>query len=349
MLEKIQAKRTFFNQLSNFFVPDLEAVNLLEYFLISAVVSLLSIRAFLNLTGFPQVGGENFHIAHMLWGGLLMLIAIIFFASFLNAQSKIIAVIAGGIGFGTFIDELGKFITADNNYFYQPTIAIIYIFFIGIFLLIRFLATYAKYSDETYLINAVEGLKELILADLDTKERNKALQYLRRCDKHDPLVQLLHDVITKAEPNSIRKSLLSKIGQTFFVWYTNAITTRIISKVLTAFFVISATLNIVGSLVLILADHSPTFTELGLFASSLVVGIMALIGLRFYVKNDRLQSYQYFQKATLLAIFLLQFFLFLENELSALFSLSLFVSVYLILQYTIQAETRLKKSAATTK
>lgn len=344
MFEKIQAKRTFVNHISNFFVPDLEAVNLLEYFLISAVVSLLSIRAFLNLTGFPQIGGENFHIAHMLWGGLLMLVAIIFFASFLNSQSKIIATIAGGIGFGTFIDELGKFITADNNYFYQPTIAIIYIFFIGIFLLIRFLASYAKYSDETYLINAVEGLKELILVDLDIKERNKALQYLRRCDKHDPLVQLLHDLIIKAEPTSMRKSIFTKIANTVFSWYTNTITTRIISKVLTIFFVISATLNILGSVALILAGHSPSFSEIGLFASSLVVGIMALIGLRFYVKKDRLQSYQYFQKATILAIFLLQFFLFLENELSALFSLSLFVSVYLILQYTIQAETRIKKS-----
>ncbi|MCA9372719.1 hypothetical protein KC921_01305, partial [Candidatus Woesebacteria bacterium] len=159
-----------------------------------------------------------------------------------------------------------------------------------------------------------------------------------------PLVQLLHDLIIKAEPTSMRKSIFTKIANTVFSWYTNTITTRIISKVLTIFFVISATLNILGSVALILAGHSPSFSEIGLFASSLVVGIMALIGLRFYVKKDRLQSYQYFQKATILAIFLLQFFLFLENELSALFSLSLFVSVYLILQYTIQAETRIKKS-----
>jgi len=33
-----------------------------------------------------------------------------------------------------FIDELGKFITSDNNYFFQPTISLIYIVFIIIFL-----------------------------------------------------------------------------------------------------------------------------------------------------------------------------------------------------------------------
>jgi hypothetical protein len=47
------------------------------------------------------------------------------------------AAIVGGVGFGFFIDELGKFITSDNNYFFEPAAALIYLIFIGLFLLVR--------------------------------------------------------------------------------------------------------------------------------------------------------------------------------------------------------------------
>jgi hypothetical protein len=115
--------------LQNSFIRNIDAGDLLEDFLIASVSSVLFIRFYLFLAHYPQLGGRSFHIAHLLFGGFFMLFAIILLLAYLNRPILQISAVLGGIGFGTFIDELGKFITQDNNYFYQPTPALIYIIF----------------------------------------------------------------------------------------------------------------------------------------------------------------------------------------------------------------------------
>ena len=51
--------------------------DLLDTFLVSAIATLIVIRIFLEATGYPQLGGGGLHIAHVLWGGLGMLAAIV--------------------------------------------------------------------------------------------------------------------------------------------------------------------------------------------------------------------------------------------------------------------------------
>ncbi len=108
----------------------IRARDLLEIFFVSAVFSLLLVRFFLFVTGYPQLGGDGLHIAHMLWGGLLMLISITLLLAFLGRRVQQLAAVLGGLGFGVFIDEIGKFITSDNNYFFRPTIGILYAIFV---------------------------------------------------------------------------------------------------------------------------------------------------------------------------------------------------------------------------
>jgi len=43
--------------------------------LLSFAASVILIRLFLELTGYPQVGNSELHIAHVLWGGLLLFAA----------------------------------------------------------------------------------------------------------------------------------------------------------------------------------------------------------------------------------------------------------------------------------
>ena len=117
-----------------------EFVSLLETFLIAAVATVLIIRTELWLTNYPQLGGHGLHIAHLLYGGVFMAVAIGILLMFLGRGPWRPAGLIGGIGFGFFIDELGKFITEDNNYFYKPAAGVIYVVFITMFLVLRLLA-----------------------------------------------------------------------------------------------------------------------------------------------------------------------------------------------------------------
>lgn len=126
--------------MSGIFYQNIRARDQLELFLLGAVSSLLLVRFYLHITGYPQIGSGGLHIAHMLWGGALMLVALVIALSFLGARAQRLTAFIGGIGFGVFIDELGKFITRDNNYFYQPTIGLIYAIFICLYLAFNFLS-----------------------------------------------------------------------------------------------------------------------------------------------------------------------------------------------------------------
>src|SRR5437660_6357078 len=116
---------------------NIEIRTLLDTFFVCAIATILIIRLQLWATHYPKLGGGKLHIAHLLWGGLAMLVAIVLLLSFLGRARRHTGAVLGGVGFGFFIDEIGKFVTSDNDYFFKPAAGMIYILFIVLFLAIR--------------------------------------------------------------------------------------------------------------------------------------------------------------------------------------------------------------------
>lgn len=90
-------------------------------------VTVVATRLYLSITGYPQVGGGEIHLAHAVWGGLLLMASALWMLSWSHRGALTTAAILAGVGSGLFIDEIGKFITKDNNYFFPLAAPIIYV------------------------------------------------------------------------------------------------------------------------------------------------------------------------------------------------------------------------------
>lgn len=138
--------------------------------LIAFGVTVVAVRLFLDLSGYPQIGTSVLHIAHALWGALLLFIAVLLPLILANRWTIQTSALLSGIGIGLFIDEVGKFITQKNDYFFPPALPLIY----GFFLLTVFLYLYFRRSGQEdsrkAMYHALDGLKDILDGDLDQAE-----------------------------------------------------------------------------------------------------------------------------------------------------------------------------------
>ncbi len=147
--------------------------------LISFAVSVSATRFFLNISGYPQIGGSQLHIAHVLWGGLLLFMGGLFPLVFANKRAFDLSACFSGVGVGLFIDEVGKFITRDNNYFFPAAAPIIYVFFLLVLLVLLLLRRNRPDDLRSSLYHVIERFEEILEGDLSQPEQEQMLRSIR--------------------------------------------------------------------------------------------------------------------------------------------------------------------------
>jgi hypothetical protein len=302
---------------------------LVDTFLVVAVLTVLALRVYLAAANYPQLGGNGLHLAHVLWGGLLMAVAIGMLLSLLTPRSQLVAAAVGGAGFGLFIDELGKFLTSDNNYFFKPTASLVYAIFIVFFLTVREVRRFRKLTPRENLVNAVEASKELGLGRVSRDTRTHALAWLSNADPSDPLTITLRTQFERSVPAPESRSRFRDLEAALRGRYHAVVHNRWFGRVITGIFCVQA-VAVVLSVAITLAtaagaivgsvdsaqEWNTTFTGGPIFWLTLigtfVVGVFTVIGVT-QLPRSRHRAYRAFVTALLVDLLLVQPFTLLDT------------------------------------
>ena len=128
---------------------------LMMIILVSSALTVALTRLFLVLTGYPQIGNSTFHLAHALWGGLALFLACTTVLALQNRGAALVGALLTGIGFGLFVDEVGKIITQRNDYFFPLAAPIIYASLLLILLLSELARRHQLRSPRAHLLAAI--------------------------------------------------------------------------------------------------------------------------------------------------------------------------------------------------
>jgi len=155
--------------------------------LVAFAGTVLATRAYLELTGFPRIGGGELHIAHALFGGIFLFVAALLPILLAGRTVYRVAAALGGVGIGLFIDEIGKLITTQNDYFYPAAAPLIYAtFLLAVLVYLRIRRT-VPLDPRGLLLTSLQLVEEAVEGDLQDHERDAMQRRLAAAAYEAPL------------------------------------------------------------------------------------------------------------------------------------------------------------------
>ncbi len=297
---------------------DRAAMGRFEVFLFSAIACVLMTRAFLAATGYPQVGGDGLHIAHVLWGGLLMGVGVVMPLVGMGSHNRLRAALVAGIGFGLFIDEIGKFLTKTVDYFYQPAVAIIYAVFVAFYLVVRELLRLRTLTPARRVALAATALSDQLLGELDETHRLAALALIEGMP--EPAAEAIRRALLEAPVTSSRFEHRLTEWRNHFAAAVARLSgrrgVRIVGLGVIGLEIASTVLWSIGRIV---DTSSPTDTsELGALLSSVVSALLMSLGIALLLRRRRVAGLRSLSAALTVDLLVTMVFEFASTQFGAL-------------------------------
>jgi hypothetical protein len=320
-----------------------DAALLLESFFIAAVVSFLAIRAFLAVTGYPQLGANGIHIAHLLWGGLLMLAALMLLLAYLDRSAQHVAAVVAGLGFGTFVDEIGKFVTADNDYFFRPAVAVIYVTFVATFLATRTLIGRRTLRPNEALANALALLESTLDRPIEPDDRARIHRLLRQADPDSELTVLLRRYVAGLPGIPDTESPIERIRRGLGDAYRAVMANPWSERALVVGVIAYTAFAVIGVLVVTTGAPAPGAPETSAAAtvaqlvSTLAGAVLVARGI-LSLHASHADAYRWLMRGLLVWILITQVFVFYSSQLAGLGGLAVDLVAYGSLRFALARE-----------
>lgn len=324
------------------------AADLVFNVMFAGLLTVLVMRFYLKITNNAQVTFGMLHIAHVMWGGLFLMIGLGIGLMFYGKRALIWASLVGGVGWGLFIDEAGKFLTRDNDYWFRPAVIIIYISFVILFLVYRKLEREQKTDTKTLWYELVENLDEVVEDSLGEREKQELLRLIGKLktreldgDKQRMLDQI--ELVVNKSKTIKRKtnfSLQRLIASGLRVSYNRLFRKKVVFYGLVAYsawYVVDKFVDVTRILtnphkLMVVEKYYANYdffskTDVYMISFKIVIDLVVasffLWGLISWINKKTLRGVKFYQMGLLINIFLSSVFKFYFEQFSGVFSLVL--------------------------
>jgi hypothetical protein len=324
-----------------------------EAFVLIAIATILVTRLYLRLTGYPQVGGGDLHIAHALYGGALMMLALVIGWMTLGFGTRVVAIVMGGIGFGLFLDEVGKFVTKDNDYFYGPAAEIMYILVVIILVGARVVRDFRPLTTRECLASASAIAADGVARGLAEHRREIGLlliEQARASGAHGADADNVRALLISADPAADRLYRMRRWAPRLIPnFFRSPRWIPIVGWLIVAGAVAGVVFGTLGIVLggYLYDDHDVKLKLDGMSPSSFILlvsavltGALALPAMIARHRTDKVWPLRWLRIAALLFTFLNALVDFATEGFGALLNMSIGLFTLAILSYQIEAATR---------